>query len=250
MQIIILAAGEGKRLRPLTNEKPKCLVELNGTPLLEHQLKVLNSLDVRDIHVVGGYQAHKLEKYKINLHINKNYKETNMVHTLFTAWSHVKTGLDLVISYGDIVYEKSVLLALKESDAPVSVVIDQNWLPYWKARMDNPLKDAETLKLNDAGQIMEIGRQPNSYEDIQGQYTGLIKIRSDHVKKFGDYWMSMDREKIYDGQNFQNMYMTSFIQAIINDQWDVRAVQIENGWAEIDNEDDLKVATQFWKPHD
>ena len=54
MKAIILAAGKGTRLRPLTNSKPKCLVELAGKSLLEHQLDTLFECGITDIHVIGG----------------------------------------------------------------------------------------------------------------------------------------------------------------------------------------------------
>ena len=248
MRIMILAAGEGKRLRPLTNTIPKCLVQLRGKPLLEHQLELYKRFEIDDIHLIGGYQADKLLKYDVNLHVNTEYNKTNMVKTLFTAHRHFKGDTDLIISYGDIVFEENVLLKLRDSSAAVSVVVDRNWLPYWYERMENPLNDAETLKLDDSGQIKELGQKPKSYDEIQGQYIGLIKIRADHVAKLYQYWKNMDKEELYDGQDFDNMYMTTFIQSLIDSCWDVQGVLINGGWAEIDTQDDLSVATKFWDP--
>ncbi|MBK1652709.1 sugar phosphate nucleotidyltransferase [Halorhodospira halochloris] len=62
MRAIILAAGQGTRLRPLTDDRPKCMVELEGKPLLEHQLEVLRGAGIEDIHVVGGYRAEWLQQ--------------------------------------------------------------------------------------------------------------------------------------------------------------------------------------------
>ena len=62
MKAIILAAGQGTRLRPLTNDKPKCLVELANKPLLDHQLSVLRYTGINDIHVVAGYRAEQLNR--------------------------------------------------------------------------------------------------------------------------------------------------------------------------------------------
>lgn len=58
----------------------------------------------------------------------------------------------------------------------------------------------------------------------------------------------MDRGAVYDGKDFDNMYMTSFLQYLIDGGWEVRAAFIENGWAEVDCEADLAVATKFWTP--
>ena len=247
MKAIILAAGQGTRLRPLTAYKPKCLVEVAGKPILEHQLKTLAQNDVTDIHIVAGYCAEQLECYPATVHINPDYALTNMVYTLFCAKSVMTNCKDLIISYGDIVYEPNVLAKLIESDAPVSLIVDTEWKSYWSARMENPLDDAETLKLKDGNKIVEIGKKPCSYSEVQGQYTGLIKVRADYVERLFYVWQSMDQNKMFDGKDFQNMYMTSFLQHLIDSGWDTRAVFIQNGWAEIDCEADLHVATQFWR---
>jgi choline kinase len=58
----------------------------------------------------------------------------------------------------------------------------------------------------------------------------------------------MDKSATYDGQEFSNMYMTSFIQYLIDTGWDTRAAFIDNGWAEVDSPEDLDAATSFWHP--
>ncbi|ABM61551.1 NTP transferase domain-containing protein [Halorhodospira halophila] len=246
MKAIILAAGQGTRLRPLTDDKPKCLVELAGKSLLDHQLDVLRAAGVDDIHVVAGYRADQLERPGFTRHINERYAETNMVGTLFAAESVMTGESDLIISYGDIVYEPRVLAALQAVDAPIGLAVDREWRRYWAARMDDPLADAETLKLTDGDRVVELGKKPEGYADIQGQYTGLIKVRADHVRRLPEVWRAMDRHATYDGKDYDNMYMTSFIQHLIDMGWEARAAFIDNGWAEVDCEADLAAATGFW----
>lgn len=247
MKAIILAAGKGTRLRPLTDDKPKCLVELAGKPLLEHQLTTLRAGGVDDIHIVGGYRSEQLDRPGVTLHINERYAETNMVNTLFAAEAVMTGDTDLIISYGDIVYEPRVLAALKTVDAPIGLVVDREWQRYWAARMDDPLSDAETLKLTDGDRLVELGKKPQSYDEIQGQYIGLIKVRADYVEHLAEIWRAMDRDVTYDGKKYDNMYMTSFIQHLINSGVEVRAAFIKGGWAEIDCQRDLDVALSFWE---
>lgn len=245
MKAIILAAGQGTRLRPLTDYKPKCLVELAGKPLLSHQIEVLKDCGINDIHVVGGYRADQLTGEDYKLHHNLHFAVTNMVYTLFVAEKEFNSAQDIIIAYGDIIYQKNVLDELIKSDAPVSVVIDSAWSRYWHARMDNPLDDAESLKIDDSNRITEIGKVPVDMSEINGQYIGLLKIRSDFANSFKKTWEQMDRQLTYDGNDYNNMYMTTYIQELINQNWDVKAVFIENGWAEIDCPSDLDVALEY-----
>jgi len=249
LKAIILAAGQGTRLRPFTDDRPKCLVELAGRPLLDHQLETLRAAGIKDIHIVAGYRADQVVRSGVNRLINERYATTNMVTTLFTAEELMTGDEDLIISYGDIVYETRILKALLACTAPVCLTVDSSWQQYWAMRMDDPLTDAETLKLVDGDRIVELGKKPNSYDDIQGQYMGLIKIRADHVQKLADVWHRLDTSATYDGKDFDNMYMTSFIQTLIDKGWDVRAARIDNGWLEIDEPGDLELADRgIWNP--
>ncbi len=241
MKIIILAAGQGTRLRPLTNDKPKCMVEYNNVTLIDRILKVIKECFIEDISIVNGYKKevliNHLKNENITFYTNSDYESTNMVATLFCAKDYMDD--DIIISYSDIIYKKDVLQKLINSNAPLSVVIDRKWKDLWKQRMDEPLNDAETLKIVD-GNIKEIGKKPNSYEDIEGQYIGLIKISKDIIPTIINYYENLNKESSYDTKDYNNMYMTSFLQLIIDNLFDVSPIYIHGGWLEIDCIDDLK----------
>lgn len=181
MKSIILAAGEGTRLRPLTNEIPKALVSFHGRSLLDYQIETLHSCEINNIVVVCGYRGDKILRKDIKLIENKEYLKTNMLYSLFCAEDEMNS--DLIISYGDIVYSKEILMSLIMSKAPYAITVDLLWRELWEMRMSDPLMDAESLKMNDKGYIVELGKQPESFDDIQGQYMGLIKIAFPFVKK-------------------------------------------------------------------
>jgi len=242
MKAIILAAGRGTRLRPLTDDKPKCMVELNGKPMLDWQVDVLKSQGIDEIHVVTGYKNDKIVNPAVTKHENVRYATTNMVTTLFCAEDAIQGDGDLIVSYGDIVYTASVLETLKNTDAPIAVVVDKGWHEYWGTRMEDPLSDAETLKLDGNTRIIELGKKPDSLADVQGQYVGLFKIRADHLQAFRDAFHAMDRQGTYDGQDFDNMYMTSFLQHLIDTGWALGPAFIERGWFEVDTPEDLSLA--------
>ena len=164
-----------------------------------------------------------------------------MVYSLFCAKSFMNENEDLIVTYGDIIFEPKLLKKLINSKADISVIVDKAWLNLWNKRMDNPLEDAETLKLSNNNQIIEIGKKTDNYKDIQGQYIGLFKIAGNKIEAFKKEWEIMDKNQIYDGQNLQNIYMTSFLQHLISKGWNIKAVNIENGWLEIDTLKDLMI---------
>ncbi|RUQ91057.1 phosphocholine cytidylyltransferase family protein [Legionella septentrionalis] len=239
MLTIILAAGQGTRLRPFTNHQPKCMVPLANKPLLHWQFETLRQCNIdSNIIVVGGYQIENLIAANAKILLNPDYEHTNMVATLFCAREYMKAGMDLLISYGDIVFEPKVLQAVLCSDAPVSIAADKNWRRLWKLRMEDPLTDAETFQMDAENRVIELGKKPNSYDQIKAQYIGLIRIRKDYITRLLNVYDEMDRTALFDGKDFNNMYMTSFLQHLINLNWDVRACLIQNGWLEIDTVED------------
>ena len=219
------------------------MTEFAGKPLIAHQISHFHDLQLDDIIIIAGYHKEIVERYaKLNglaCVENFDYATTNMVYTLFTAEVHFSQGGDLIISYGDIVYEANIIPSLLDCPAAISVVVDLEWRKLWSLRMDDPLSDAETLKFNSEGKLLEIGERPNGYEDVQAQYLGLIKVRADHVEAFRAAYHSMDSDGEFDGKDYNNMYMTSFIQHLIDTNWDVQTVPIRGGWLEIDTLDDL-----------
>lgn len=241
LKAIVLAAGLGTRMGEITAEKPKAMVPFIGQPLLQRQLTVLKASGINDLVLVGGYRADKLAVLDLPLIVNDRYDETNMVYSLFCAAEKMVVDEDLIIAYGDIVYEQRVLEALLRSQAPLSIVVDKNWQEYWKTRMADPLQDAETLKLVDGNRIVEIGKKAKNYHEIEGQYIGLIKVSGPWVARFKQTWQEMDREVLYDGKDFDNIYMTSYLQYLIDNGWEARAVLVGSGWLEVDTLEDLEL---------
>lgn len=240
MKMIIVAAGQGIRLRPLTNNKPKCMVEYDEKPIIDYILDAADHCNITDIAVVNGYKKEVLESYLedrgCTFFTNEEFDVTNMVTSLFTAKEFMND--DLIISYADIVYKPEILEKLMASNADFSVVVDNEWKELWSLRMESPLEDAETMKTRD-GNIIELGKKPISYDEIEGQYIGLMKVSKSALSKLIKFYETLDRSKIYDGKDFYNMYMTSLIQMVIDHIMDVTPVFINGGWIEIDSVEDI-----------
>ena len=117
MKAIILAAGQGTRLRPLTDNKPKCMVEFQGKPVIDYLIETFNLCGIDDIVVVNGYQGDMLESHLEGQNIrfvrNENYDTTNMLHSLFCAENEMND--DLIISYSDIIFSPKALQTMINS---------------------------------------------------------------------------------------------------------------------------------------
>jgi len=237
LKVIILAAGEGTRLRPYTLDRPKCMVEIDGVSLIDRQLEVLKSEGIDDIVIIGGYKSEMLKRGDIKLKVNDRYFETNMVWTLFSAEEELEG--DIIVSYGDIVYSKNILKALIKSKADIAVTIDKKWEGYWRERNENPLDDAETLKLRKDGTISEIGQKPSSLEEIEGQYMGLMKFSSEGVRQIKSAFHSALESGKLLGKEVENSYMTDLLQFIVSIGGKVASVQIDEDWVEVDTVEDL-----------
>jgi len=244
LNAIILAAGEGKRLRPLTNKKPKGLVELFGKSILERQIDIFMDCGITDISIVTGFNAETIKFSKINYFHNPNFKTTNMVETLFCAQE--KLGESTIISYGDIIFEKMVLEKLIHSEYEISVIIDLAWKEYWETRFENPLEDAESLILHD-GYIMDIGQKPQNLEQIQGQYIGLMKFQKQGIKYLKEFYNQAKNiaktgtNPLNSNVSFEQSYLTDLLQGMINSDHKLKAITIEHGWLEIDSFNDYKL---------
>jgi choline kinase len=238
MKAIILAAGQGMRLRPLINDRPKCMVEFKNKPIIDYIVETMHSSKMLNIKIVTGYKHDVLEKHlskyeNISFYHNKDFQNTNMLHSLWRAKSEFDD--DVVISYSDIIYSKDTLQKLMESHHDISVIIDKKWLALWSLRMDDPLQDAESLILDSDDNILEIGKKVNSYDKIQGQYIGLIKISKKIWLDILEFYDTLSK-KI----DIKNMYMTDFLQKLVNHGFTVKAIPIYGNWLEIDCLSDIK----------
>ena len=117
MQLVILSAGIGSRLKPLTNEKPKCLVEVANKPILGHQIDLfINNKNVEEILIVIGYKPGLVRSFiennyggnqKIVCIENKDFLTTNNMYSLFLTKKYIK-GKFLLIN-GDVVLEPEIV---------------------------------------------------------------------------------------------------------------------------------------------
>ena len=253
MKVIILAAGQGTRLRPLTDDRPKCMVEVNGTSIIERQLDIMYAcgIEQKDITIIAGYRGDvlkkKFETSSQNFIINTEYETTNMVYSLMCARAFMETQKDILISYGDIIYNENVLRKILKSKAAASVVVDDGWYSYWSERCENPLDDAETLMFNENDILTEIVQKTTDLQRVQAQYIGLMRFQESGLQAMLDV-AGKAKERSAQGvplwrtsRTYDKMYMTDLLQGMIDEKYDLKAIHINRGWFEIDDCADLKV---------
>jgi len=251
LKSIILAAGEGKRLWPLAKDVPKCMVKLFGKTLLERQIDVFKSCNVLDISVVTGHKSELITLKGITYFKNKKFDTTNMLETLFCAEEKLRDCV--IVSYGDIIFEKKVLDSLIKSEDDISVVIDKDWEKYWELRFERPLDDAESLIINSKGFIQSIGQKVENIEEIQGQYIGLMKFQNKGIDILKNFYKKAKNESLL-GSNilnpnipFERSFMTDFLQGLIHEKNYIKAVPIRNGWLELDSMKDYELYTKKYE---
>ena len=251
MKGIILAAGQGVRLRPLTNNIPKCLVELFGKPIIEWQIKTFRKCGITDLSIITGYKKEMISFPDIHFFHNDLYDETNMVETLFCA--REKLIDSVVVSYGDIVFEEKILQKLLDSESDISVVVDKNWEKYWRIRFSNILDDAESMVLDDDGFIQNLGQKVDNVKEICGQYIGLMKFSKKGTESMVEFY---DKAKLTSKSginplnpqiSFEKSFMTDFLQGLIDDGKKIKAIPIENGWLELDSTNDYELYNKMHK---
>ena len=237
MKAIILAAGRGTRMKALTEEKPKCLVELDGQSLLEKQLNALRQAGIEDIAIVTGYRRELLIPFNLVEFHNPRWAETNMVTSLACAERWLQSE-PCIVSYSDIFYDDQAVTSLINCNAPLAVTYDPNWLALWSKRFTDPLIDAETFRINSDDTLAEIGNTPKTISEVEGQYMGLLRFTPQG-------WNEVQKIRTnLDPATKDNIHMTGMLQKIIEtNPVPILAVSYQGDWGEIDSIEDLACYT-------
>jgi len=256
---VIVAAGRGSRMGGVTSDRPKCLIEFGGRPLLDYQVGSLRTAGVEDICLVTGYKSDMLEGFGLPCFRNDRWSETNMVHSLMCARDFFLSddAESTLVCYSDIVYEPRVVKAALAAPEGASTIVDLNWRDLWELRLENPLDDAETLKYNDKNILEDIGQKPKSFDDIQGQYIGMTRFSAEAAKRFADIHANIG--SYAPGKVPENCYFTDVLRGMIGDGYPIHAAFVESGWLEFDTEADYDAykaladkndLDRFWTPRE
>lgn len=243
MKAIIVAAGPSSRLRPLTNEKPKCLLEIGGKTILQRALGALAQNDIEKIVVVRGYQGHLLNYPGITYYENPNFRQNNILRSLFYAEDEMDD--DFIFSYSDILYSKSVVEKLVRSQGDIALIVDVNWRQHYVGRDLHPISEAELVKV-EKGKVLRIGKDVVKVDEAHGEFIGLAKFTKSAAQAMRASFHQVAKEcpaaPFHHASCLEKAYMTDMLQELINRGAWVQSVDIKGDWMEIDTPQDLEEA--------
>ena len=180
MKAILLSAGHGRRLLPMTAETPKCLLEIHGSSVVEWQIDHLLENGIDDITVVIGYGADKVEallkhrygQKQVRTLYNPFFDVTDNLATVWMARGEM-TG-DFVLLNGDTLFEPAVLCRLLDSPSR----------PITLARDHKPRYDSDDMKLQlDGDRLLGIGKDLES-GNVDGESVGMLLFREQGGRLF------------------------------------------------------------------
>lgn len=245
MQAIILAAGMGRRLKELTRDNTKCMVEVNGVPLIDRMLRQIEKQQLSRIVIVVGYEGQKLMDHIAELDVktpvvyvnNPIYDKTNNIYSLFLAKDFLCEE-DTLLFESDLIIEDSIIDALVQDPRDTLALVDkyENWM------------DGTCVKLGDDDTIESfVPGKKFKFEESQEYYKTV------NVYKFSKQFSQTHYVpflEAYSKALGNNEYYEQVLRVItMLDEPVIKAKRLEDQlWYEIDDIQDLDIATSIFMP--
>ena len=237
LNAVILAAGVGSRLRPITNTRPKCLVEVAGHPILGWQLSGLHAAGIGQVTVVAGYRAADVVDFcrqfgdRVRVIINREYETTNNMVSLRMALSGAESR-PTIICNGDVVFDRVIASTLVRAEHEDLICVEPG------RYIDESMK----VVVDPAGRITAISKAIQ-----RGQAYG---VSIDLYRFSGRAVETICRiaDRMIEGERQANLWTEVAIDAALG-ELDVRPHSIGSApWIEVDNMDDLAEGARLFTP--
>lgn len=247
MQAVILAAGMGKRLKELTSNATKCMVEVNGVTMISRALNQLDRLGLNKIVMVVGYEGEKLKEYVRTIPIetpvefieNDIYYKTNNIYSLYLAREALLED-DTLLLESDLIFEDSVLDKIVNDPYPSLALVAkfESWM------------DGTVVTLDEEGNIKSfLGKKEFVFEDIKTYYktVNIYKFsknfsRSHYVPFLEAYCKALGHNEYYE----QVLKVITHLE-----KPEIKALCLDNElWYEIDDVQDLDIAESIFASED
>ena len=247
MNAIIIAGGKSTRIRPLSNEIPKTMIEVYGKSILERQIEVFQRCGISDITAVTGYHSEKINLPNINCIKNEEYKTTNVNEGLFCA--KAKLNDSVIITYGDIIFEYEVLEQILNFKGDIGVVIDLDWEKQYTGKFGRPISEADNVIMNKK-QILKISKNLTKKDDLTlAESIGIFKLSKTGAKILLDRYNHLKKShkgRFHSASSFKDAFFMDMIQDIIDTDVIVEPIPINGRWCEIDTQLDLERAKEIF----
>ncbi len=244
MKAILLNAGKSSDLTWITDDKPKCLMEIEDNSLLEIQINTLYKCGIDDITVVRGYKKEKINIPGIKYYDNDNYAETNVLYSLFCARNELND--EVLIIYGDILFEEDTIRRILDSKKDISIGVMTNWKENLSHRTALDYNDLEMLTFDAENRVNRIGKNLDSNNENIGLFIGIIKCSNNGIeilKKNYDRIKSANEGKLYlKNIDIKKAWATDLLDEMAEFGVPLHCVIIERGWLEINCEEDYERA--------
>jgi choline kinase len=237
MKALILAAGIASRLRPLTDNTPKCLLKVGNKNILSLTLDNIISNRIQKVVVVTGYREDQIKNFiaseyptlDVKYIYNPVYDSTNNIYSLWLVKNEF-AGEDMLLMDSDIIFDQSIITKLLNSGF-------DNCLALKKHEVQ---EEEIKVKGNSEGRILKIGKEVIPKEAM-GESIGIEKFSAPLVEKL---YKILDHLIIR--ENKVNLFYEAAFQNLIDDGESIFAVDItEHKCMEIDTAHDLEMANRM-----
>ncbi len=251
MRAILIGAGRGRRLMPLTEEAPKCYAEIGGRRILDWCVDALAAAGLHDVVFVGGYLIERIraDYPHFAFRENRDWERNNILVSLFHAEEDMKDGF--VSSYTDILYTPEAVRRLVASPADVALLVDTDWRRRYAPRTEHPESDGEKVRL--AGtRVIEVNRAIPP-DEAPAEFTGVARfspagaaLLAEHYHRARAAWAGAGTTPI--GLPFARWYLIHLLEAMLQDGVRMEAVATHGNYFEIDTTQDWHLARKGWSP--
>ena len=248
---LILAAGQGSRLRDVSGDRPKVLTVVNGHPILAWQQCALQTRGIFDLALVTGFRAELLAGKSRVMFYNSDFARSNMLWSLWEAREWLDRGL--VISYSDILYTHEVVDAVVSTPGDIVIATDPAWEARYEGRTQHPVDEAEVVEFaSDEETVISVGKRASRINSGRvEEFIGVMRLSQEGCKTFLDFFEGL-LSRSSDGEEqitswLKHAYICDFLTYLIAKGISVKIASTEAPWIEIDTPQDLVWARANWK---